>query len=88
MREIVRIGDETEEVPNEKTGVPPEVRIWGEAIMAGKADPRQSPEEALADLDLLEAMLRSGEQNGQAMPLRYQTPKKIKRSWNSGSCPE
>lgn len=72
MKETVRIGDATKEVPNEKTGVPPEVRIWGEAIIAGKADPRQSPEEALADLEILEAMLRSGEQNGQAMPLRHQ----------------
>jgi predicted dehydrogenase len=74
MRETVKVGNETNEVPNEKTGVPPEVRIWGEAIEGGKADPRQSPEEALADLELLEAMLRSGEQNGQAIPLNYQMP--------------
>jgi predicted dehydrogenase len=74
MRETVKVGNETNEVPNEKTGVPPEVRIWGEAIQGGKADPRQFPEEALADLELLEAMLRSGEQNGQAIPLKYQTP--------------
>jgi predicted dehydrogenase len=73
FRETVKIGDEIKEVPNEKTGVPPEVRTWGEAIMAGRADPRQSPEEALADLELLEAMLKSGEQNGQAMSLKYQT---------------
>jgi predicted dehydrogenase len=74
MRETVKVGNETNEVPNEKTGVPPEIRIWGEAIEGGKADPRQSPEEALADLELLEAMLRSGEQNGQAIPLNYQMP--------------
>jgi predicted dehydrogenase len=74
MRETVKVGNETNEVPNEKTGVPLEVRIWGEAIEGGKADPRQSPEEALADLELLEAMLRSGEQNGQAIQLKYQTP--------------
>lgn len=74
MRETVQVGDETRQVANERSGVPPEVRVWGEAIAAGKADPRQSPEEALADLELLEAMLRSGEQNGQAMSLRYQKP--------------
>lgn len=74
FRETVNFGDETREVPNEKTGVPPEVRTWGAAIMAGRADPRQSPGEALADLELLEAMLKSGDQNGQAIPLRYQTP--------------
>jgi predicted dehydrogenase len=75
MRETVKVGDETKEVANEKTGVPPEVRLWGEAIMAGRADPRQSPEEALADLELLEAMLKSGEQNGQAVSLKYQSIK-------------
>jgi predicted dehydrogenase len=74
MRETVKVGNETNEVLNEKTGVPPEVRIWGEAIKGGKADPRQSPEEPLADLEELEAMLRSGEQNGQAIPLKYQMP--------------
>jgi predicted dehydrogenase len=74
LRETVKIGEETREVPNEKTGVPPEVRIWGEAIMAGRADQRQSPEEALADLEVLEAMLKSGEENGKAISLKYQTP--------------
>ena len=61
FRDTVKVGDETKDVTNERTGVPPEVRTWGEAIMAGRADPRQSPEEALADLELLEATLKSGE---------------------------
>lgn len=74
MRETVQFGEETKEVPNERTGVPPEVRMWGEAIEARKANPRQSPEEALADLETLDAMLKSGEQNGRAIPLRYQNP--------------
>lgn len=74
QRETVKIGDETKEISNERTGVPPEVRAWGEAIMAGKIDSRQTPEEALADLELLEAMLKSGEQNGQPISLKYQTP--------------
>ncbi len=77
FRDKVKVGDETKDVANERTGVPPEVRTWGEAIMAGKADPRQYPEEALADLELLEAMLRSGEQNGQPISLRHQIPTRL-----------
>lgn len=73
QREAVTVANEAKEVPNERTGVPPEVRAWDEAIMASKIDSRQSPEEALADLKLLEAMVKSGEQNGQPVPLTYQT---------------
>jgi predicted dehydrogenase len=78
LRQTVKVGDETKEVPNEKTGVPTEVRAWGESIQAGKADTKQSPEEALADLELLEGMLRSGEQNGKAIVLEYQNPSQIR----------
>lgn len=70
MRESVKTGGETNVMRNERTGVPSEIRIWGEAIQAGKADPKRSPEEALADLEILEAMLKSGEQNGQQTFLR------------------
>lgn len=69
----VTIGDKTEEIKNERTGVPPEVRAWGEALAAGKVNERQSPEEALADLELIEASLRSGEQGGKPMALECQT---------------
>lgn len=58
------VNGKDQEVKNEKSGVPAEVRAWGEAIRSGKPDPRQSPEEALADLSLIEAMLKSGEQGG------------------------
>lgn len=54
---------------NERTGVPPEVRAWGEALAAGKIDAKQTPEEALADLELIEAMLISG---GNPVELKYQ----------------
>jgi len=42
-----------EEIEDEKTGVPPEVRKWGEALVTGKREDRQVPEEALADLELV-----------------------------------
>lgn len=54
---------------NERTGVPPEVRAWGEALATGKIDAKQTPEEALADLELIEAMLISG---GNPVELKYQ----------------
>lgn len=41
------------EVADERTGVPPEVRKWGEALAAGTKNERQTPEEALADLEIV-----------------------------------
>ncbi|KAJ5174406.1 uncharacterized protein N7482_000283 [Penicillium canariense] len=52
-------------VEDERTGVPPEVRQWGQALAAGRINPEQSPSQALADLELIELMLRSGEAEGQ-----------------------
>ena len=69
----VTIGKDTKEVQNEGSGVAPEVRKWGEALAEGKTNQRQRPEEALADLELIEAMLRSGEQGGKPIALKYQT---------------
>jgi hypothetical protein len=40
-------------VPNERTGVLPEIRVWGSSIIEGKARPEQEPEAALADLELV-----------------------------------
>lgn len=68
----VTVDGKTEEVTDERTGVPPEVRKWGEALAAGTVDPNQSPEEGLADLELIEAMLRSGEQGGIPIKLEHQ----------------
>jgi predicted dehydrogenase len=68
----VTVNDKIESIEDERTGVPPEVREWGKALAAGKVNPKQSPEEALADLELLEAMLRSGEQDGQPVKLKHQ----------------
>jgi len=69
----VTVGEETKDIEDEGSGVKPEVRAWGEALAAGKANERQYPEEALADLELIEAMLKSGEQGGKAITLEYQT---------------
>lgn len=68
----VTIDDKVDEIEDERTGVPPEVRAWGEALAAGKVNELQSPEEALADLELIEAMLRSGEQDGAPIKLQHQ----------------
>lgn len=43
----------TERVVNERNGVPPEIRAWGEALVAGKVLPEQEPEAALADLEVV-----------------------------------
>lgn len=40
-------------IPNERTGVPPEIRAWGEALVAGRQNAEQLPEEGLADLELV-----------------------------------
>lgn len=68
----ITIGDKEEHVQDERSGVPPEIRKWGEALASGQANPKQSPEEALADLEILEACLRSGEQGGKPIQLQYQ----------------
>jgi predicted dehydrogenase len=54
------------------SGVSEEVAAWAEALQKGVADKRQSPEEALADLEFLEKIFRSGEQNGAAQKYELQ----------------
>lgn len=68
----VTIDDKLEEVADERTGVPAEVRAWGEALAAGTVNEKLSPEEALADLELIEAMLVSGAQEGKPVKLEHQ----------------
>lgn len=46
------------------SGVPEEVAAWVAGLRDGKQDPAQSMEEALADLEFIEKMLQSGEQDG------------------------
>lgn len=63
----------TEEKTWERTsGVKSEVQAWAEGIVSGKPNPEQSPEQALADLEILEKMLTSGDQDGARQVLEYQ----------------
>lgn len=58
-------GEETETKTFERTsGVTEEVAAWAEALQKGKPDPRQTAQEGLADLEFLEKMFRSGEEQG------------------------
>lgn len=74
---IVRQGEEGDknftekEFKEEGSGVKQEVKAWAQSLVDGKPLPEQSPEEALIDLEILEKMLRSGEQKGQAQTLNY-----------------
>ncbi|WYZ41928.1 hypothetical protein EsH8_V_000823 [Colletotrichum jinshuiense] len=54
------------------SGVKEEVKAWAEALVTGKPNPLQSPEEALADLELLEKIFKSGEQGGVLQKLQLQ----------------
>ncbi|EMC98052.1 hypothetical protein BAUCODRAFT_22896 [Baudoinia panamericana UAMH 10762] len=64
--------EEVVEKPDEQGGVKQEVFAWAESLVSGKQEPRQLPEQALADLEVLEAMLTSGEKGGQPIELKYQ----------------
>jgi len=74
----VRLGEEKQgnvtvtEFKDEGNGVKQEVAAWAQSIVNGTPDPKQSPEEALADLEILEKMLKSGEEHGKTETLEYQ----------------
>lgn len=73
---VTRGADEsatTEEKAWERTsGVKNEVQAWAEGLASGKPNPAQSPEQALADLELLEKMLKSGDNDGARQVLAFQ----------------
>ncbi|KAI1156984.1 hypothetical protein F4825DRAFT_141882 [Nemania diffusa] len=63
----------TEEKVFEKSfGVKEEVQAWAESLVSGQPNPEQIPELALGDLELLEKMLTSGDQDGAKQKLEYQ----------------
>ena len=74
----VREGEENEnkftvkDFPDRSNGVEAEVKAWAESIATGKPNPSQSPEQALADLEILEKMLKSGQGHGKTESLQYQ----------------
>lgn len=54
------------------TGVAEEVVAWAAAIAEGKPNSLQSAEEALADLEFLEKMFKSGEEGGATQTYEFQ----------------
>jgi predicted dehydrogenase len=60
------------EKPDELGGVKQEVFAWAKSLVSGKQEPQQIPEEGLADLEILEAMLTSGDNGGQPFELKHQ----------------
>ncbi|KAI8932065.1 hypothetical protein NX059_010953 [Plenodomus lindquistii] len=68
---LVREGkEEVEEFKDEGNGVKQEIKAWAESLEKGKRNEAQSPEEALGDLKILEACLRSGEQGGKPVDIQ------------------
>jgi predicted dehydrogenase len=60
------------EFPDDGNGVKQEVAAWAQALLDGAPNPEQSPEQALADLEILEKMLKSGEAQGKVESLQLQ----------------
>ncbi len=51
------------------SGVKQEFEAFGKSVVAGKVDPRQTPEEALKDLEMLQSLLDSGDGKGAVQTL-------------------
>jgi predicted dehydrogenase len=54
------------------SGVKMEVFGWARSLVSREWDARQSAEEGLADLEILEAMVRSGDERGKVVEIRHQ----------------
>lgn len=64
---------ESNELPFDGRGVSREVAVFAATIASGgSVDKRQSPEEALADLEIMEKMLTSGERDGERQAVELQ----------------
>ena len=69
----VTVNGVTHPVEFDGKGVSLEVAKFATAIANGQAiEKRQSPQEALADLEILEQMLQSGEKQGEPVTLKFQ----------------
>ncbi|KAK4988244.1 hypothetical protein LTR50_004070 [Elasticomyces elasticus] len=64
--------EESKTFDGEGAGVKQEVKAWAESLEKRSQNEEQRPEEALADLEILEAMLLSGEKHGRPMDLELQ----------------
>ncbi|PLB53608.1 oxidoreductase family, NAD-binding Rossmann fold protein [Aspergillus steynii IBT 23096] len=69
---IIRGREEIKEFKADALAVPSEVRAWGEALTRGTPNAEQTPEQGLADLELVEVMLRSAAQQGQPQSTKHQ----------------
>ncbi|PHH81988.1 hypothetical protein CDD82_7373 [Ophiocordyceps australis] len=65
-------GQETTRKFERVSGVVDEVKAWAESLTTGIPEPRLAPEQALADLEFVDLMLRSGEQGGAEMTYELQ----------------
>lgn len=68
----VKGGDKTTRDFERTSGVGEEVACWAQGLRDGKQDERQKPEEALADLEFLEAILESGNAGGEEKKYEFQ----------------
>ncbi|PYH89597.1 oxidoreductase family, NAD-binding Rossmann fold protein [Aspergillus ellipticus CBS 707.79] len=64
--------EEVKELPLVSMAVVSEVKAWAEALGKGAVPLEQRPEEALADLELIELILKSGAQNGVSQVPQHQ----------------
>jgi predicted dehydrogenase len=60
-----------QDFPDASVGVLGEVEAWAKSL-EDKPNPMQSPQQGLADLEILEMMLVSGEKGGTPMTLQHQ----------------
>lgn len=69
----VTVNEEHHDIPFEGRGVSSEVAEFAASVAhGGRVEKRQSAQEALADLEMLERMLASGERQGEREELRMQ----------------
>lgn len=69
----VTVNGESHDIPFDGAGVVPEVAEFAASVASGRGvEQRQSAQEALADLEVLEKMLTSGARGGERMEMSMQ----------------
>lgn len=69
---VTKVGADAEvqEFKDEGNGVNQEIKAWAKSLEKEARNEMQSPDEALRDLEILEACLRSGEQGGKPVNIK------------------